>query len=77
MRARAVSPEGCTPIKQNSDNQAEAETCFQHAIRIAQNQQAKSFELRAATSLHPVLFFIGPQYLSRSMRHLPRRGHIR
>jgi len=27
--------------------------------------------------LHPVLLFIGPQYLSRPMRHLPCRGHIR
>src|SRR2546429_614327 len=33
------------------DNQAAAETCFQHAISIAQSQQAKSWELRAATSL--------------------------
>ena len=38
-------------LQQNSANQAEAETCFQHAIRIDQNQQAKSFELRTATSL--------------------------
>jgi predicted ATPase len=38
-------------LQQNSDNQADAETCFQQAIAIAQNQQAKSFELRAATSL--------------------------
>jgi class 3 adenylate cyclase/predicted ATPase len=38
-------------LQQASDNQAEAETCFQHAIRIAQNQSAKSWELRAATSL--------------------------
>ncbi len=29
----------------------EAEECFQQAIEIAQNQQAKSLELRAATSL--------------------------
>ena len=29
----------------------EAETCFHHAISIAQNQQARSWELRAATSL--------------------------
>jgi predicted ATPase len=34
----------------SSDNQQEAETCFQHAISIAQSQQAKSWELRAATS---------------------------
>jgi predicted ATPase len=38
-------------LQQNSDNQAEAEHCFQQAISIAQNQQAKSFELRTATSL--------------------------
>jgi predicted ATPase len=33
------------------DNQAEAENCFHQAIAIAQNQQAKSFELRTATSM--------------------------
>jgi predicted ATPase len=38
-------------LQQNTDNQAEAENCFQQAITIAQNQQAKSFELRTATSL--------------------------
>jgi|SRR5215813_5086391 len=38
-------------LQQHSDHQADAETCFQHAIAIAQSQQAKSFELRAATSL--------------------------
>jgi predicted ATPase len=38
-------------LQQHSDNHAEAETCFQQAMAIAQNQQAKSFELRAATSL--------------------------
>ena len=38
-------------LQQNSTNQAEAEYCFHHAIDIACTQQAKSFELRAATSL--------------------------
>ena len=38
-------------LPQNSDNQAEAESCFQHAIDIAQSQQAKSWELRTSTSL--------------------------
>src|SRR6266446_1681816 len=38
-------------LQQNSDNQAEAETCFHHAITIARSQQAKSLELRVATSL--------------------------
>jgi predicted ATPase len=38
-------------LQQSSGNQAEAEHCFQQAITVAQNQQAKSLELRAATSL--------------------------
>jgi predicted ATPase len=38
-------------LQQNADNQAEAETCFAQAIAIAQSQQAKSWELRATTSL--------------------------
>jgi predicted ATPase len=38
-------------LQQHSDNQADAEHCFQQAISIAQSQQAKSWELRAATSL--------------------------
>src|SRR2546428_1266060 len=42
---------GALLLQQNADNQAEAETCFHQAIAIAQNQQAKSFELRATTSL--------------------------
>jgi len=37
-------------LQLSSDNQADAETCFQHAISIAQSQHAKSWELRAATS---------------------------
>jgi predicted ATPase len=38
-------------LQQNADNQAEAENCLQQAIAIAQKQSAKSWELRAATSL--------------------------
>jgi class 3 adenylate cyclase/predicted ATPase len=38
-------------LQQSLDNQAEAESCFNHALDIARNQQAKSLELRAATSL--------------------------
>jgi predicted ATPase len=38
-------------LVQSSDNHTAAETCFHHALAIAHNQQAKSFELRAATSL--------------------------
>jgi len=38
-------------LQQSSDHQAEAESCFHHALDIARNQQAKSLELRATTSL--------------------------
>jgi predicted ATPase len=43
--------QGALLLQQSSDNQANAERCFHQAITRAQNQQAKSFELRAATSL--------------------------
>jgi predicted ATPase len=43
--------QGVLLLQQHADNQAEAERCFRHAIAIAQTQQAKSLELRAATSL--------------------------
>ena len=36
-------------------NPAQAEQCFERALAIARDQQAKSWELRAATSLAPDL----------------------
>src|SRR5262249_31697622 len=42
---------GALLLQQSLDNQAEAETCFHQSLDIARNQQAKSWELRAATSL--------------------------
>jgi predicted ATPase len=42
---------GALLLQQNSDNHTEAETCLHQAISIARSQQAKSLELRAATSL--------------------------
>ncbi len=38
-------------LQLSSDNHTEAETCFHQALDIARNQQAKSWELRAAASL--------------------------
>src|SRR5262249_1806542 len=38
-------------LQQSSDNSTEAEACFRHALEIARTQQAKSFELPAATSM--------------------------
>jgi predicted ATPase len=42
--------------------ESEAEACFQKAIAIARRQQAKSFELRAATSLSRLWQSQGKQY---------------
>jgi class 3 adenylate cyclase/predicted ATPase len=42
---------GALLLQLSSDNQAEAENCFQQAMTRAQSQQAKSWELRATTSL--------------------------
>jgi predicted ATPase len=42
---------GALLLQQSSSNQTEAENCFQQAIAIAQKQSAKSWELRATTSL--------------------------
>jgi class 3 adenylate cyclase/predicted ATPase len=42
---------GALLLQQSLDNSTEAEVCFHHAISIAKSQQAKSWELRAATSL--------------------------
>jgi tetratricopeptide (TPR) repeat protein len=38
-------------LQQSLDNPTEAETCFHKALDVARNQSAKSWELRAATSL--------------------------
>jgi predicted ATPase len=38
-------------LQQSTSNQTEAESCFHQAINITRSQQAKSLELRAATSL--------------------------
>ena len=43
--------QGVLLLQQNLDHQADTENCFHQAIAIAQKQSAKSWELRAATSL--------------------------
>jgi predicted ATPase len=42
---------GALLLQQSSDHQAEAERCFHHALEIARTQQARSFELKTATTL--------------------------
>ena len=53
---RAYEPEihrvrGELLLRQDHSNAAEARSCFQRAIEIARNQNAKSWELRATMSL--------------------------
>jgi predicted ATPase len=43
--------EGELRLSHSPSSHAEAETCFRQALDIARSQQAKSLELRAATSL--------------------------
>jgi predicted ATPase len=50
-RAEVHRLKGELLLQQSPDNHPEAESCFHQAISIAQRQQAKSWELRAATSL--------------------------
>jgi predicted ATPase len=38
-------------LQQSPDNATEAESCFNQALNVAHQQQAKSWELRASTSL--------------------------
>jgi predicted ATPase len=42
-------------LMQNGTNEAQAENCFRRAIEVAQRQSAKSWELRATTSLARLL----------------------
>jgi predicted ATPase len=51
LRAEAYRLQGELLLRQATADAAPAETCFQQALAIARRQQAKSWELRAATSL--------------------------
>ena len=51
MLMQASKKEKAKRKRQNIDVAREAEACFQKALGVARQQQAKSLELRAATSL--------------------------
>ena len=53
--------------KQNQANAAEAQNCFACAIEIAQKQSAKSWKLRATTSLARLLTSQGRRDEARAM----------
>ena len=51
MEAELYRLQGQLLLQQAVPDEQHSAICFQKAISIARNQQAKSFELRAATSL--------------------------
>ena len=51
LLAEVYRLQGTLLLRQAVSNMAEAEACFQQALTIARRQQAKSWELRTATSL--------------------------
>jgi class 3 adenylate cyclase/predicted ATPase len=51
MLAEVYRLQGTLLLRQSVSDAAQAEACFQQALAIARRQQAKSWELRAATSL--------------------------
>jgi len=51
LKAELHRLQGELLLQQSPDNATEAAACFQHALTIAHHQQAKSWELHAATSL--------------------------
>jgi len=55
LQGEALLVDGQSPLADGADPAAEAEVCFRRAIEIARSQQAKSFELRATTSLGRLL----------------------
>jgi predicted ATPase len=54
-------------LKEDHSNAAEARSCFERAIEIARNQSAKSWELRATTSLARLLASQGRRDAARAM----------
>jgi predicted ATPase len=54
-------------LRQDHSNAAEARSCFQRAIEIARNQNAKSWELRATMSLARLLDMLGRRDEARAM----------
>jgi predicted ATPase len=51
LLAEVYRLQGALLLRQAAPETAQAETCFQQALTLARRQQAKSWELRAATSL--------------------------
>jgi predicted ATPase len=54
-------------LAQDASNGAQAEQCFRTAIEVARKQKAKSWELRATTSLARLLAKQGKREESRAM----------
>jgi predicted ATPase len=51
LKGELLSTQSMQGDEAEAEASLQAESCFQHAIQIARRQQAKSWELRATTSL--------------------------
>lgn len=58
---------GVLLLKTSIDHVAEAESCFQHALSLAQHQQAKSYELRTTTNLAELWYQQGKAEAARQL----------
>ncbi len=65
--AEAHRLKGEVLLKQNDSNAAEAQGCLQRAVKIAREQSAKSWELRATMSLGRLLAKQGRRDEARAM----------
>ena len=66
-RGETLRLKGELMMRRDPLNIAEAQSCFERAIEIAREQTAKSFELRATTSLARQLAAQGRQAEARAM----------
>jgi predicted ATPase len=58
---------GMLLLEQDDSNAGEAQRCFQRAIEIARKQSAKSYELRATTSVARLYASQGHRHEARTM----------
>ena len=67
VKAEIYKLRGQLLASQASDNQLEAESCFQKALEVANHQQAKFLELRAAVTLSRLLQIQGRKEEARDL----------
>ena len=67
VEAELYHTQGDLLLRRSPADERQAETCFHQALAIARHQQAKSWELRAATSLARLWHHQGKRAEARSL----------